>query len=175
MILLIGERMNAQWGESQTQWWMERSRNRQLEPLLQLNNDAFKRGTSGRRLGDLGLDRKKTQVLNLLLPSVSIGEWDRDEAFRVASTLAPQIVEAFDRVVLLGHRVAVAFGHDHAEFLTIVKLCSQYATFALIFPHPSGRSHWWNDKDNWNRSSAVLRYFASSSSPASKRAEHSRT
>lgn len=50
------------------------------------------------------------------------------------------------RVVLLGRRVAAAFGRPNAAYLAWALLAP--FSGAMVFPHPSGVSLWWNDAEN---------------------------
>jgi len=94
---------------------------------------AFSWGASRKRLIDLGL--RWDLPINLLGSSPICGEWDRGGARLVATALAPHLATQFDRVVLLGVRVLEAFeGLLHHRRVSL--------------PHPSGRSHYWNNPHN---------------------------
>jgi hypothetical protein len=56
-------------------------------------------------------------------------------------------------VILLGHKVAGVFGVKRRFLETEIV---DGRTFA-VFPHPSGVSHYWNDKDNVQRASCFIR------------------
>jgi uracil-DNA glycosylase len=59
------------------------------------------------------------------------------------------------RAILLGRRVAAAFGRPDALYL----IWSSLAPFseAMIFPHPSGVNRWWNARENVLSAREVLR------------------
>lgn len=97
---------------------------------------AFSWGTSRKRLVDLGL--RWDLPVNLLGSSPVCGEWDREAARRVAQALCPHLEVLFDRVVLLGVRVAAAFD-------------GMLDRRKVLIPHPSGRSPFWNDSSNVDR------------------------
>ena len=55
-------------------------------------------------------------------------------------------VYAGRRAILLGRRVAAAFGRPNAPYLRWISLAPFSA--AMVFPHPSGVSRWWNCEEN---------------------------
>jgi len=57
-------------------------------------------------------------------------------------------------VVLVGHRVAAAFGAAGRPYLRIFKL---RGARAMVAPHPSGVNRWWNDPRNRRRAARRLR------------------
>jgi len=95
--------------------------------------------------------RLRTLLGNVEYPWVNLFEerperWSaaraREEASSVLlvdSEMAPTLF------VLLGRRVATAFGKGDKEFLSLDRA---FTDWWYIFPHPSGRSRWWNDPRN---------------------------
>lgn len=56
-------------------------------------------------------------------------------------------------IMLLGRRVAVAFGFEDARWMEPRGL----STIWVALPHPSGRNRWYNDPENRDKLSAFLR------------------
>lgn len=117
-------------------------------------------GASGRRLASLcgyqgpnamlmfALDFERTNVVTLQ------PEWRDKELVRSS---VGEIVQRMigRRTILLGSRVAAAFDAEHLPVMEWTKaVLPNERTIdwsgALIAraPHPSGRSHWWNDPEN---------------------------
>lgn len=92
-----------------------------------LLDGAFEFGRSRDRLVNAGV--RWDDALNLL-PAAPIGSWDADEARRSAEQMLPTLLQSYDLIVVCGVRARQAF-HTHKKILAI--------------PHPSGRSHVWND------------------------------
>jgi uracil-DNA glycosylase len=61
-----------------------------------------------------------------------------------------------ERIVLLGKNVARCFGFRDLPFLAEVRV---YGRRFLIFPHPSGRNRWWNERRNERRARQLLQRF----------------
>jgi len=58
-----------------------------------------------------------------------------------------------DRVViLLGRRVAAAFGFSQQDWFApfCIAPTQGLAAAVIVAPHPSGASRWWNEPRNWN-------------------------
>jgi uracil-DNA glycosylase len=119
------------------------------------NHEALS-GASGRRLADLAglswaawlaLDRRN------LLPRY-YEPWDR----ALAATAALEVIsEHPDALLLLGRRVAAAFGITSPP---LTRLRDEvWGTDVLLVPHPSGRCRWWNDPDNAAAARGALRWF----------------
>jgi hypothetical protein len=78
--------------------------------------------------------------------------WDTEEARKRTW----QVVRGYDRIVLLGVRVRLAFGFNQANTLDAAVINGQRF---LMLPHPSSRSRWWNDKQNmWNAEQALRKF-----------------
>lgn len=69
--------------------------------------------------------------------------WPVDLARRAALTLVPKM-QGLQSVVLLGHRVADAFGLRDSEFFAWQPI---HGTRVTVTPHPSA-SRWWDDPAN---------------------------
>ena len=121
-------------------------------------------GKAGRRLAALcGLDLDaylaRFQRVNLLpvFPGKA-GKGDRfplPPAREAARALLPTLEGR--RVVLLGGRVAAAFGLHRAPLLVWMPI---QGTWVAVAPHPSGVSRWWNDPRNVRRAQRFWRAFA---------------
>lgn len=63
------------------------------------------------------------------------------------------------RVILLGSRVARAFGYQDLELFDVIRAYSDPGGPMEVVraPHPSGRSHWWNDPANVERAAEFWR------------------
>lgn len=57
-------------------------------------------------------------------------------------------------ILLMGRKVEKAFGFKPKPFLTVRKW---QGLKWVVFPHPSGVSHWWNDRDNRIRAERFLK------------------
>lgn len=68
-------------------------------------------------------------------------------------------LEPASTIVMLGHRVAGAFG-VRADYFAWVRLGSSRAA---VFPHPSGLNRYWNVPENRRRASVFLRGVLSAS------------
>lgn len=118
-------------------------------------------GRSGRRLASLLGEHP--WPLSVLLDVVNlVDRWpgsDSPAAYPRAEARAAArailAVTPHDRLVLCGRLVAEAFD-VRADLLTVVRLGSRAA---LVFPHPSGRSRWWNDADRTERAARAIRGF----------------
>lgn len=123
---------------------------------VEYHNDFYAlTGASGKRLAELAgvhyldfyLLTERTNVVELL------PQW-RDKTLVQESVR--KIYEermAGRRTILLGSRVSAAFGFT-AEPLSWV-LVDQHREVARM-PHPSGRNHWWNDRQNYESARAFL-------------------
>lgn len=119
---------------------------------------AFAGSASARRLeGLLGLQPGElpavARSVNLFeaLPS----SWSRPAARAQA---ARQDLAGVDVLVLCGRRVADAFGLQGVELLAEVAFRGRRA---LVMPHPSQASRWWNDPENRRRARLALRSLGS--------------
>lgn len=73
------------------------------------------------------------------------------EARARVDSLVPKL--AGNVVVLLGKRVAAAFGMKRPKYLERVK---HRGLDVVVLPHPSGVNRWWNDARNVHRASACM-------------------
>ena len=66
---------------------------------------------------------------------------------RRARERAARVLDAFpaERYVLLGSRVAAAFGLPYAPFTVTTSYGREHLRHFLVLPHPSGRCRAWND------------------------------
>lgn len=151
MILVVGERVNnptisdvavERWRD----WWEEHS----WDGVIAVPSS----GGSLRRMKKL-LGGRPYRVVNILPPDNRIGTWDRELAQRIAADAAPWTAyqEQYDSIVLLGRRVSGLF-FPKSEFGYIGQIGKLPA---LCFPHPSGRSRWWNDKNAERRAKRWLK------------------
>lgn len=89
---------------------------------------------------------------NLYPHPVKAGEWRANQA-RAFAEIEARTILANAPVVLLGQRVAEAFGILHGDLFrwTRTDLLAQgnagFVTAAVV-PHPSGLNRWWNDLGN---------------------------
>jgi len=79
--------------------------------------------------------------VDLLPPDRRIGTWEATLARRNAFRLATEWPEGGPRFLLLGRRVAAAFGAGDYDFGSVL---FAWDCPAIVLPHPSGRSRWWN-------------------------------
>lgn len=119
-------------------------------------------GRSGARLAAmLGLRPEdlaaRFELANLLerWPGPARGGGSAFHAAEAASAAASLDLEG-RRVVLLGARVARAFGVRRPEPLSVVDV---RGSEALLLPHPSGASRWWNSPENREAAARALREF----------------
>jgi uracil-DNA glycosylase len=123
--------------------------------------------TTGRRLRDL---MQLSSEEYLLLERVNLlqcfpGKHARDDAFpRKLARVAAQAMRPLlrgRRVVLLGRKVAAAFGVE-LPFL----MWSTWKDLEIsILPHPSGRSRWYNSPENQGKAGEFLLQALTSDSP----------
>lgn len=97
--------------------------------------------------------------------------WPIVEARSRAAAMLPTLLE-FDRVLLLGRHVAEAFGvparrKDFLEWFVLdaEPRAGEDVTWAAVFPHPSGVSHWWNDPGNLAAAEGFLRRLVDELAP----------
>jgi hypothetical protein len=111
-------------------------------------------GHSGRRLQKLmpeGVALADVFELRNLLDEWP-GASDKGSAFdfALARERCVEIINAWERfrlVVLVGRRVARAFGDGGLDYLEVVGI----AFPRVVFPHPSGVDRWWNEQANVER------------------------
>lgn len=121
---------------------------------VEYHNDFYAlTGASGKRLAELAgvhylnfyMLTERTNVVELL------PQW-RDRALVQESVGQIRHRMAGRRTILLGSRVSAAFGFT-AEPLTWVTEADREVA---RMPHPSGRNHWWNDRQNYESARAFL-------------------
>lgn len=147
-VLVVGERVHEpRLSAEQVERWADLWRRRPLDCVLR--TPALRRGATRSRLEQM-LGRPAPLCVNLLPPDRVPGSWEVAQSRAVASELLEARREGrllVDRVVLLGCRVAAAFGATWSWRL--------YSDFhwpdptepqeiqglrVLVLPHPSGRS-----------------------------------
>jgi hypothetical protein len=112
-----------------------------------LNEDLVKR---------IGADKAET-VVNLLPPNRLAGAWDEERA-AVGSAVLSAFAEANGAsLLLLGRRVALAFGAVHEPFGVPFRVRS---VPCMVAPHPSGRCRTFNDRKLTRRLRAEVVCFA---------------
>ena len=110
----------------------------------------------------LDLPRDDFQVWNILPPDSRPGTWDADFARRVVDNhLWPWIQKNLghgDRLLLMGRRVEKAFSIEGGPYAwgSLVGHC---VVPMMLIPHPSGRSHFWNQPDEVGRVTDRVREF----------------
>lgn len=131
------------------------------------NRRAFD-GASGRRLAKM-LGLGLGELLSAVEPVNLIGRFPggrasgkgdafpMDQARRAAKRLRPRLRGRL--VLMAGRAVARAFG-VRAEFFELVDTGLGFD--AVVVPHPSGVSHWWNRKENRRRAKRAFRKLLSS-------------
>lgn len=93
--------------------------------------------------------------------NLCVGRWSNDDAQREAARLYLEVYDS-RRVeatfVLLGKKVAAAFGHRAVDpFTRDVAHPSDEPGRLVFLPHPSGRCFVWNDPASYERALTVLR------------------
>lgn len=137
-VLLVGERENRPGWEADDALHLGR-----IEALRRQGGSAavlsflesvgaLRWGTSRKRIADLGL--RWDNAINLLGPSARPGQWNPVLARSAATAARPAAMEKYDAVILLGVRVAKAWGEAEPARARVANL-----------PHPSGRNRLWNN------------------------------
>lgn len=117
------------------------------------HNDVYAlTGKSGKRLASLMGFAGETAMFQYALATERTNVVTLQPEWRDQALVAQRVVEIAERmrgrrVILLGVRVAAAFG---VTDLDLMRWRSDHDLDATVarFPHPSGRSHWWNDAAN---------------------------
>lgn len=117
-------------------------------------------GKSGRRLSSLlgfegdmlryALATERTNVVTLA------PQW-RDHALVAQGVVDISTRMERRRTILLGARVAHAFGKDDLELMAW-DFDAEIDGWVARLPHPSGRSHWWNDPRNVAQAEEFMRW-----------------
>jgi hypothetical protein len=95
------------------------------------------------------------RALNLLPPApLSDKKWPRELARKIGSLVMRHVSPSYDVTLLMGKRVAAAFGVDPAwDFGELIK-CE---VALLILPHPSGLNRVWNDSQEIERLASLVK------------------
>lgn len=170
-VLLVAERFNVPWKDTYERWEaLARGSSAERERWLDVSRrcSCFNEGTGRAKLDSIGACF--THALNLLPPNRACGDWDAPLAKAVADELRLLIVTAhdevdrfdpeewryqewrFDKLILVGKRVAAAMELGHLDFFETHGGC-------VIVPHPSGRNLWWNDAANVARGRVKMEEF----------------
>jgi len=128
-IVLVGERANARPRAGVNP--------RELDPKFLLSMRAYGAGSARGILQKL-VGLRWDGGMNLLMPAWNNTPWDHDRAQQVADSCKDYLETEFTTIVLLGRRVARAFGFENLDFL---QADWPYA----ILPHPNGLNRWWSD------------------------------
>ena len=121
-------------------------------------------GKAGRRLAalcGLSLDAYLARFRRVNLLPTFPGKAGKGDAFPLpaAREAARALLPALEgrRVVLLGGRVAAAFGLHRAPLLVWQPF---HGAWVAVAPHPSGLNRFWNDPRNVRRAQQFWRTFA---------------
>lgn len=111
-----------------------------------LSLTALAGGHARAKLSDIGVP-SDVLSMNLLPPAPQGTEWDARLARSVAEVVA---LRDYDAVMLVGRRVATAFGCPRWPMLHSARLMTpgggSEGLRAMLVPHPSGLNHFWNDE-----------------------------
>lgn len=103
----------------------------------------------------LGLRRRTYMALRR--EDLCSGSWDVRQARVRAKAIEDELRPV---VVLLGRKVAKAFGMATREAFTLAACCSDSPTKFVLLPHPSGLCREWNDPSAVTRARALLEFAA---------------
>ena len=120
----------------------------------------FPKGSSGWRLWKMsGLDLTEYLATFRRVNLTTSPTWNQEEAVAMARVLRSDAEVAGTPLVLLGSRVAAAFGHDLEPFTwaTSTHLMEGAYPDTVRIPHPSGRSPIYNSKEAQAKAAGVLR------------------
>lgn len=89
--------------------------------------------------------------------------FDMKEARKKATQLKNKMEAEIDPlfILLMGRNVERAFGWKSLEYLDVHTWLGHYV---ILFPHPSGINHFWNDEGNVDAAKAMLRWALRASS-----------
>lgn len=108
------------------------------------------------------LGTEPDRIINLLPPDSKSGSWDIKLAEESANTLVKFLWteegKKWDRVILLGRRVAEAFQY-HTGKMEFGSDCHLASSKILVLPHPSGRSTVLNDPARWQSYHQIAKEF----------------
>jgi hypothetical protein len=127
-VLLVGER------STRDVEWRSGAPGTEMNLSFLMRLGAFTYGPGRERMLDVGI--RWDRAINLMTPAPS-GAWDARRARAVALAIRPVVLAKFELVVLLGARVAEAFG--------VPRLPNVRTEQFLMVSHPSGRNRQWND------------------------------
>lgn len=116
---------------------------------LSLRLGAFRSNPGRAKLRSVGVDLDAPGVdsLNLVPPAPQGVPFDAAKAARVAGLLVRRLGR-WNVIYLCGTRVAAAFGVRGSMAGLVGQGTHSGGTRAVVLPHPSGLSRWWNDPAN---------------------------
>ena len=109
---------------------------------LMLRMSAFRDPMSTSKFKKIGLET--WSAVNLLPPDPQGVPWDAKMATAVAKIWRERLTR-YEFVVLVGQRVATAFGLSIKTSFLMGQIFDLDGITATIVPHPSGLNRWWND------------------------------
>lgn len=117
----------------------------------------FPTGSSGHRLATKVMLLTTQRYLELYdRTNLCLGRWAKGEAaISAAHISARQVVQRMP-LVLLGSKVALAFGHAFFPFRVFQYDNGMRGLWRVILPHPSGRCREWNDARSYGRALKAL-------------------
>jgi hypothetical protein len=142
---------------SESGWRLLMQRGKTPEQAEKIAAQQACTGRVGRVLADLAGDDISTwNIPRFNLNARWRPKFDKTEAAVTASTILTQYPE-IKRVVCLGRCVGAIMGFGkNARLLRARKFNDRSY---LLFPHPSGRNHWFNEPENVKQASETLRKF----------------
>jgi hypothetical protein len=154
---MIGERVNSpEMSSAEVARWRKAWR---IDPIRAMRTaPSMIHGPTRDRLLDItSIKPRRVQVVNLLPPDNECGTWDKELAEWCAVHVLTWLSRPgcdWRRVFMLGKRVSRELtDQPKCEFGRVYDLCG---VPALCFPHPSGRSHFFNGDEY----KAQARYWA---------------
>lgn len=118
-------------------------------------------GKSGRRLASLMGFEGDDAMLRYALATERTNVVTVQPQWKDHALVAENVIRIGERarhrkVILLGVRVAGAFGYQNTDMMTWL-FDPNIEAWVARMPHPSGRSHWWNEEANVIEASRFLR------------------
>lgn len=155
--IIVGERFNYH------KDWRPSRPETELDFTFLCRLGCMRRGAGRKKLEDLGF--RWDRGLNLLMPSKTPGEWDAGRAREVATAILPDLLNA-DHVLLLGRRVARAFGIVDWKPFRWHRWDGQWwwrhtqPQRFVTLPHPSGLCRIWNGPEAIDEAREIARLTA---------------